>query len=115
MTFWTYILRCSDGRYYVGHTDDLAHRIGQHENGTACDYTARRQPIEAVWSQDFPSRYEALAAERQIKGWGRAKKEALIAGDWAAISRLAASPGARPSTMLRTNGAAGTTGGVNLP
>jgi putative endonuclease len=89
MAFWAYMLRCSDGRYYVGHTDNLDHRIGQHQSGQGCDFTRNRRPVTLVWSQDFPSRLEALEAERRIKGWTRAKKEALIAGDWDRLSILA--------------------------
>lgn len=89
MSFHAYLLRCVDGSYYAGHTDDLEQRIGQHGSGTLGGYTARRRPVELVWCQDFATREEALAAERRIKGWSRAKKEALIAGDWASISVLA--------------------------
>ncbi|WP_093064396.1 GIY-YIG nuclease family protein [Sphingomonas sp. OV641] len=95
MPFWAYLLRCSDGSFYAGHTDALEHRIGQHQIGRGSDYTARRQPVSLVWCQDFPSRLEA---ERRIKGWSRAKKEALIAGDWERVSQLAVAYGARPST-----------------
>ena len=62
------------------------------------DYTARRQPVTFAWCEDFPSRLEAIEAERRIKGWSRAKKEALIAGDWDRVSQLAVAYGARPST-----------------
>lgn len=89
MDFYAYLLRCADGSYYAGHTDDLDHRMAQHITGELGGYTAKRKPVELVWSDTFPSRYEALAAERQIKGWSRAKKEALIAGDWARMSELA--------------------------
>ena len=89
MAFYCYLLKCADGSYYCGHTDNLELRIGKHQNGKGSDYTARRRPVELVWSQQFPTRYEALSAERQIKGWSRAKKEALIAGDWDLISQLA--------------------------
>jgi putative endonuclease len=98
MTFWAYLLRCGDGSFYAGHCDNLDARIGTHQIGRGSDYTARRQPVEYAWSQDFTTRIEALTAERQIKGWSRAKKEALIAGDWDLISQLARSPGTRPST-----------------
>ena len=90
MVFWTYMLRCSDGRYYVGHTDNIESRIAQHKLGKG-GYTATRLPITLVWSVEFQSRLEALTSERQIKGWSRAKKEALIDGDWEEISRLAKS------------------------
>jgi predicted GIY-YIG superfamily endonuclease len=89
LTFWVYLLRCADGSYYAGHTDDLDKRIGEHTTGACGGYTATRLPIELVFSQECPTRIEALAFERQIKGWRRAKKEALTRGDWAEISRLA--------------------------
>ncbi len=89
MTFWTYMLRCGDGSYYIGHTDHLEYRVGQHQAGEIPGYTATRRPVEMVWSAEFSTRVEALEAERQIKGWSRAKKEALIRGDWPAIRRLA--------------------------
>ncbi|MDO6412890.1 GIY-YIG nuclease family protein [Sphingomonas sp. BIUV-7] len=104
MTFWTYMLRCADGRYYVGHTDALDRRIAQHHHGKGCDFTARRQPVALVWSEGFVTRLEALEAEQRLKGWSRAKKEALIAGNWARLHELAVSHEARPSTSLRTNG-----------
>ncbi|HWK36760.1 GIY-YIG nuclease family protein [Sphingomonas sp.] len=104
MAFSTYILRCADGRYYTGHTDDLERRIAQHHAGGYCDFTARRQPVTLVWSQAFPTRIEALEAERRISPWSRKKKEALIAGDWAALSYWARPPSTRPSTTLGTNG-----------
>jgi putative endonuclease len=91
MGFWAYMLHCADRTFYVGHTDDLDSRIGAHQSGLIEGYTATRLPVTLVWSDEFPSRYEALAAERQIKGWGRAKKLALIRGDWKAISALARS------------------------
>ncbi|HEX8483929.1 TrmH family RNA methyltransferase [Sphingomonas sp.] len=114
MSFYAYILRCSDGRYYVGHTDALERRIAQHERGEIKGYTQKRRPVTFVWSQDFPSRLEALEAERQIKGWRREKKEALIAGDWQAVSALARKSfdtGLRQAQpLLRTNGGEGSEG-----
>jgi len=90
MAFYCYILRCGDGSYYTGHTEDLDIRMAQHDRGAFPDcYTFVRRPVALVWSQDFPSRHEALESERRIKGWSRAKKEALIAGDWDGVSLLA--------------------------
>jgi predicted GIY-YIG superfamily endonuclease len=89
MAFFAYLLRCSDASYYAGHTEDLALRIAQHASGECRGYTAARLPVSLVWSQEFATREEALAAERQIKGWSRAKKEALIAGDWKRVQQLA--------------------------
>ena len=92
MSFWVYILRCADGSYYTGHTDNLENRLGQHSAGAISDcYTSNRRPVELVFYQEFPTRNEALASEQQIKGWGRKKKEAMIRGDWFEVSRLARS------------------------
>jgi predicted GIY-YIG superfamily endonuclease len=89
MSFFAYLLQCADASYYAGHTDDLELRIGQHQTGACGGYTATRLPVTLAWSQAFATREEALAAERQIKGWSRAKKEALMAGDWNRIQLLA--------------------------
>jgi putative endonuclease len=89
MSFWTYMLHCADRSFYVGHTDDLEHRMAQHQSGAMRGYTSTRLPLTLVWVSEFPTRYEALQAERQIKGWSRAKKLALIRGDWTLISALA--------------------------
>ncbi|HET56955.1 MAG TPA: GIY-YIG nuclease family protein [Deltaproteobacteria bacterium] len=92
MSFWVYILRCSDGSYYTGHTDDLDKRIAQHQQGeiSTC-YTFGRRPLKCVFHHEFPTREEALESERRIKGWSRKKKDAMIRGDWAEVSRLARS------------------------
>src|SRR5688572_22952414 len=103
MQFWVYILRCADGSYYTGHTDNLEGRLWQHQQGIGCQWTKRRRPVELVWYQEFATRDEALAAEFRIKPWSRAKKEALIRGDWAALSYFARPPHERPSTSLGTN------------
>jgi LAO/AO transport system kinase len=92
--FYAYMLRCSDGSYYVGHTDDLEVRMAQHTQSTT-GYTAARKPCDLVWQGGFESREKALAFELQIKGWSRAKKQALIEGDWARIQQLA-----RPKTAM---------------
>jgi len=104
MAFWCYILRCSDGKYYTGHTEDLESRIAQHQAGGFCDFSTRRLPIELVWCEDFPSRHEALATELHVKKWSRAKKEALIERNWARLSYYARPPRERVSTSLDTNG-----------
>ena len=88
MSFWAYILRCADGSYYVGHSDHLEARIAAHQSGNIEGYTQKRRPVTLVWSQEFAERDEAFRAERQIKGWSRAKKEALCRGDWEAINKL---------------------------
>ena len=104
MAFWCYILRCADGKYYTGHTDDLERRLAQHQHGGSCDFTARRRPVELVWWESFPTRYEALETELRVAKWSRAKKEALIASDWERLSHFARAPHERVSTSLDTNG-----------
>jgi predicted GIY-YIG superfamily endonuclease len=104
MAFWVYILRCRDGRYYTGHTDCLERRIAQHTSGGFCAFTASRRPVELVWQEQFATRIEAIEAERQVGRWSRAKKEALIRGDWEGVSFFARPPCERFSTSLETNG-----------
>ncbi len=96
MGFRVYILRCADNSYYTGHTDDLEARVMQHQTGEIECYTSTRLPVTLVFADEFPTREEALARERQIKGWSRRKKEALMQGDWTEVSRLARLK--RPST-----------------
>jgi predicted GIY-YIG superfamily endonuclease len=102
LAFWTYILHCRGGAYYTGHTDDLERRIGQHRTGAIPGFTSERLPIELVWSAEFPTRYEALSMERRIKGWTRAKKMALIRGDFDALSQLARSKSGPSTSSGRT-------------
>jgi predicted GIY-YIG superfamily endonuclease len=97
MSFWAYMLHCRGGYYYVGHTDNLEARVTQHNRGIIKGFASEHRPVELVWSQEFPARDEAFRAERQIKGWSRAKKMALIRGDWNRISSLAKANGS-PST-----------------
>jgi predicted GIY-YIG superfamily endonuclease len=110
MQFWVYILRCSDGTYYTGHTDDLDKRMAEHREGIAADWTRRRRPVQLVWCDWAGTRYEALEFERRVKNWSRAKKEALIAGDWVLVGHFARPPHERPSTTLGTNEAGGAHG-----
>ena len=91
MSFWAYMVHCNAGRLYVGHTDDLERRIAQHETGAIPGFTRNYLPVRLVWCQEFATRDEAKAAEKHIKGWSRAKKLALIRGDWEEISRLSKS------------------------
>jgi putative endonuclease len=91
MSFWVYILKCADGSYYTGHTDNLEMRLAQHHSGLCDGYTSTRHPVVLAFSQDFPSREEALISEQRIKGWGRKKKGAMMRGDWEEVSRLAKS------------------------
>src|SRR6266849_5958819 len=97
MGAFVYMLRCRDGSYYVGSATgkDLTSRIAQHQTGAFPGYTSLRRPVELVWSEHFERITDAISAERQIKGWSRAKKEALIRGDWAGLRNFAKRPNAR--------------------
>ena len=88
MAFYIYILSCIDNSYYVGHTDNIDQRISEHNIGLYSGYTSTRLPIKVLHVQEFGTRDEAIIAERQIKGWNRKKKEALINGDWETIKLL---------------------------
>ena len=104
MSFWVYLLRCADGKFYAGHTDDLEKRVAQHQTGGFCNFTSKRRPVALVWQQEMQTRDDAFRAEFKIKNWSRAKKEALIAGDWERLSFFARPPRERVSTSLDTSG-----------
>ncbi|MBT2187545.1 TrmJ/YjtD family RNA methyltransferase [Sphingobium nicotianae] len=103
MSFWVYILRCVDGSYYTGHTDDLERRVAQHQSGELPGYTHDRRPVELVFSETFAERIDALEREQQIKDWSRKKKEALFRSDFSAVT--AASETSRHSSRLRSTSA----------
>ena len=87
---YVYMLRCADGSYYVGTARlGLEQRVGEHNAGVYGGYTSTRRPVVLVWAQHCLNITDAIAIERQIKGWSRAKKEALIRRDYADIKRLA--------------------------
>ncbi|MCI0844681.1 MAG: GIY-YIG nuclease family protein [Chloroflexi bacterium] len=91
MVFHVYILRCSDRSYYTGHTDRIEARLFAHKQGEIQGYTQKRRPVSLVFAEEMPTREDAIAREGQIKGWSRAKKEALISGDWNQLVKLAQS------------------------
>ncbi|KRB77961.1 excinuclease ABC subunit C [Nocardioides sp. Root190] len=88
---WTYIVECADGSFYVGSTWDLERRIGEHNEGLGAAYTRRRsrRPVHLVWAADFHRIEDAFRFEKQVQGWGRAKRLALIEGRWHALPLLA--------------------------
>ena len=98
MAFSVYLVRCSDGSYYAGYTDNLEARLAAHQRGEISGYTASRRPVKLVFTEQFPSRQEAFERERQIKGWSRAKKEALIERDWARLVAITKEQGDCPAT-----------------
>ena len=81
MPYWTYILECNDRKLYTGMTSNLERRIAEHEHGLDPDcFTYNRRPIRYLWSEEFARVDDAIAAEKQIQGWSRKKKFALIDG-----------------------------------
>jgi putative endonuclease len=94
---WAYMLQCADKSYYVGSTsyDDVAIRVGEHNDGRFEGYTHSRRPVTLVWAERFEDLRQAQECERRIKGWRREKKEALARRDFAALPLLSKRPGAR--------------------
>ncbi len=90
MPYIVYILECSDGSYYTGSTDDIKKRLWQHIQGVEpASYTYSRRPVKLVWvSEETRYYYDALRWERQIKGWSRAKKQALIRGEFETLHEI---------------------------
>ena len=89
MRFFVYILWCADGSYYVGHCSDVPNRVQEHNNGEGSKHTRERLPVALVYSEPHPTQTDAIQREKQIKRWSRAKKEALIRGDLAALKSAA--------------------------
>ncbi|MSP21681.1 MAG: GIY-YIG nuclease family protein [Dehalococcoidia bacterium] len=85
MPFFVYLLRCADGSYYAGHTENLESRLASHQGGLVPGCTRPRRPVSLVWVEETSSRADALQVERQIKGWSRVKKELLIDCGWEAL------------------------------
>lgn len=87
--YTVYILKCADDSYYVGVTNDIDARLEQHNEGyNVKAYTYRRRPVELMFEEHFQDINQAISFEKQIKGWRRAKKEALINGDWDKLPEL---------------------------
>lgn len=88
---YLYILQCADGSYYTGSTRDVQRRLNQHQAGEGANYTRKRLPVSLVFVEEFASIKEAFFREKQVQGWGRKKKEALIKGDYKSLPGLAKS------------------------
>jgi len=86
---YMYILKCSDGTYYTGSTVDLESRLWQHQNGEGANYTSKRLPVELVYFEEYERIDDAFAREKQVQGWGRKKKEALMNGELKELHLLA--------------------------
>jgi putative endonuclease len=91
MPWYTYILECADRSYYVGHTSHPPSRIIRHNSGDGSVHTAARLPAHVVYVEEFGTQANAMARERQLKKWSRAKKKALIEGDLEELRRLSKS------------------------
>jgi putative endonuclease len=88
MTCYCYILECSDGSYYTGSTKNLELRLQQHQNGEGANHTKKRLPVKLVYVELFDRIDKAFYREKQIQGWSRAKKEALINGEFNRLPEL---------------------------
>ncbi|MBI4775249.1 MAG: GIY-YIG nuclease family protein [Deltaproteobacteria bacterium] len=88
MSWFVYILRCSDGSYYTGHTEDPEARLRVHNSGKGPSYTAARRPVVLRYAESHPSKEAAVQRERRLKKWSRAKKQALINGDTATLKEM---------------------------
>ena len=89
MKGWMYILECSDSSYYTGSTNNLELRFWQHQNGEGANYTKKRLPVMLVYFEEYPSVDQAFYREKQVQGWNRKKKEALINGEEHLLPELA--------------------------
>ena len=85
---YTYILECSNGQYYVGSTTDLERRLQEHQAGLGSNFTKKHLPVKLVYYEEYQTVEQAFCRERQLHGWTRAKKEALIRGDIEKLKQL---------------------------
>jgi len=94
---WTCILECADGSFYAGSTTDLERRLAEHQAGGGSRYTARRDrlPVRLAWAGHFDRIDDAFWFEKQVQGWSRAKRIALIEERWEDLPELASRPTAR--------------------
>ena len=100
---YVYILRCSDASYYVGSTWDLERRVGEHNLGLGAEYTKRRRPVLLVWSSQVNRIDEAYRVEKQVQGWSRAKREALMEGRFEDLPALARTAKTRNAGVVSTS------------
>jgi putative endonuclease len=105
MGAFVYILRCSDGSYYTGSArgEELDRRVSEHQQGIGGDYTRRRLPVTLFWHVHFDEIRDAVLWERKIKGWSRAKKQAMMNGDWDSVSFFAKRPTEQVRLLNRKN------------
>ena len=88
-SYFVYILKCSDGSYYTGITNDLDRRVAEHNEGNDTNaFVYKRRPVKLVWYTSYGDVRNAIALEKKLKGWNKRKKEALIRGDFNALPNL---------------------------
>lgn len=100
MKGFVYLLKCSNGKYYTGSTTNLEKRLWQHQNGEGSNFTKAHLPVELVYVEEFERIDDAFYREKQIQGWSRKKKEALIAKDFDLLHELAKSASTGSATDL---------------
>lgn len=88
---YTYILECANGEYYVGSTTDMERRLKEHQAGVGGKFTSTHLPVKLIYTEEYPTIEQAFRRERQLHGWSRAKKEALMRGDWDLLKELSKS------------------------
>jgi len=103
--YYVYILKCSDNSYYTGVTNNVERRLLEHESGINPEcYTFKRRPLELVFCNEFQEIKQAIAFEKQVKGWSRKKKEAIINGNWQLLNSLAACKNSSTHKNFRKDG-----------
>jgi putative endonuclease len=91
--YYVYMLRCFDGTFYIGVTNDIHRRFHEHCTGyLESSYTHSRRPLQLVYAGEFERIIDAIAFEKQLKGWGHRKKRAFAERDWPLLKRLAIGP-----------------------
>jgi putative endonuclease len=100
--YYVYMLRCFDGTFYTGVTNDIARRFAEHCDGySPTGYTHTRRPVLLVYAGEFPRPDEAIAFEKQLKRWSHKKKRAFADHDWPLLKRLAIGPQLSPRAQSR--------------
>ena len=106
ITGWMYMLECSDGTFYTGSTNNLTLRLHQHQVGEGANYTKKRLPVKLVYSEEFERIDDAFYREKQVQGWNRKKKEALMRGDTELLKELSKSRAASLNSDMASTGSA---------
>ena len=107
MKGFVYVLKCSNGKYYTGSTTNLEKRLWQHQNGEGSNFTKAHLPVELVYVEEFERIDDAFYREKQIQGWSRKKKEALIAKDFDLLHELAKSASTGSATEMKNGASTG--------